>query len=117
MDDRADMMADGKPVERLTGKKRFLRGVLYFLVAFAVEFVLAVPGMPEEAGEGLLALLAVSAVICLPGAMVAGGIGMLFQHRRRWHWAVAFVAAAIVTGIVEYWPWQETTICIETSNP
>ena len=44
---KADTMADGKPVERLTGKKRFLRGLLYFGVA--VFCAAACHGMSAEA--------------------------------------------------------------------
>ena len=51
MEERADMKADGKPAERLTGRERFLRGVLYFGVA--VLCVTACHGMSAEEAERL----------------------------------------------------------------
>ena len=92
----------------LTGKERCLRGVRYFAGVFAAEFVpvflswlwTAGPHERHVLGESLGAW----SVECLPAAVLAGLVSMLFRRRRRWHRVAAgiFAVAVMVT-----WGWLD----------
>ena len=95
--------ADGKRTEeRLTGKQRVLRGLKYFAVTFAVEFVFwMLLILCSEKGAsgwwrwGIYGWL----VRGLPTAVLAGVMVMLFPERRLWHGIFAVVVAVLATGV------------------
>ena len=100
MDDRADMMADGKPVERLTGKQRLLRGMKYFALTFAVVFVLVTLAVDHGHPEAHGGLKIFAGLLCaFQPALLASVIVALFSRRCLWHGFLA-VGVALLVALV-----------------
>ncbi len=82
-------------VDCLTGKQRVLRGLRYFCAVFALVFVIGALRLSSKENPYLLPCLAVLGIFCFPPALVTGLGVMAFRQRRRWHWAVMALVAAV----------------------